>query len=368
MSPDQCQPVRKRGREVELPDPRDKIKLLLEGRVPRDGRLRPVFTKQSVIAQEMGLDPSELSKAMAVGRMSSAKVPELLRLFKLDVADWVVPQTDEDRHWMLLAQEPIDAFRARVRLAGGDDYAGVSGVTWNRFITALRAAQRCTPGNPNSFRIVARDRKEWQTPPPAPAAPRLGPQADPFHAVQRRAGLPVMRAGHWAKVFLDTQAALPHRHVAAAGAYVFLFQDVLIDRTRHIAPLVPFPPDGALAMPGERVDGGEPLVQVPLPRGAEQFLEVYAEWGSLRSLVAVVTDRRLDEEILLDSRCRRQLRLERLDLLAARLADRRAWPPGSHTIWELQYQVDAATDNAAPRAGAAATPPYRRDSSNEETS
>ena len=81
-------------------------------------------------------------------------------------------------------------------------------------------------------------------------------------------------------------------------------------------------------------------MQVPLPRGPEQFLEIYAEWGSLRSLVAVVSDRRLDEEILLESRCRRQLRLERLDLLAARLADPRAWPTGSFTVWELNYKVE----------------------------
>ena len=305
----------------------------------------------------MGLDPAELCKAMANGRLSSAKVPELLRLFKLDVADWVVPRTDEDHHWMRLAQEPIDAFRARVRLAGGDDYAGMSGVTWDRYLAGLRAERRSLPAPAHSFMIVARDRGDWQRPLPASGAPRLGPHGDALHGGQRRERLPVVRAGHWAKVFLDARAALPQRNVAAAGAYAFVFQDVLIDRSRHIAPLVPFPPDSALAMPDERVEAADPLVQVPLPRGPEQFLEVYAEWGSLRSLVAVVTDRRLDEEILIDSRCRRQLRLERLDLLAARLADRRAWPPGSHTVWELRYQVEPAHDGAAPLTGAAATPP-----------
>ena len=358
MNDDACQPVRKRGREVELPDLRSKIRLLLEGRVPRDGRLRPVFAKQSIIAQEMGLDPAELSKAMANARLSSAKVPELLRLFKLDVADWVVPRSDEDHHWMRLAQEPIDAFRARVRLAGGDDYAGASGAIWDRFIAGLRADQRCTPRPAHSFTIVARERKDWHSPMPVVNAQRLGPQHEALFGAPRRSSLPVVRAGQWARVFLDTRAALPRRHVDAAGAYVFVFQDVVVDRTRHIAPLVPFPPDSALAMPDERVASGDPVVQVPLPHGTEQFLEVYADWGSLRSLVAVVTDRRLDEEILLDSRSRRQLRLERLDLLAARLADAREWPPGSHTVWELQYQVEPANnDGAAPRAGAAATPP-----------
>ena len=346
-------PVRKRGKEVELPDLRRKIGLLLEGRVPREGRLQAVFTKQSLIAQELGLDPAELSKAMTAGRLSTAKVAPLLRLFRLDVGDWVVPETEEDHHWLRLAQEPIDAFRARVRLAGGDDYGGVCGATWDRFIAERRAAERCTPGQPNSFKIVARDPAEWRSPRPAATAPRLGPPGEALPDGASHAGLPVLRAGQWAKVFLDTQAALPQRNVSAAGAYVFVFQDVVIDRTRHIAPLVPFPDDSTLAMPGEFVAGGrgaDPIVQVPLPRGREQFLEIYADWGSLRSLVAVVSDRRLDEEIMLDSRSRRQLRLERLDLLAARLADRQAWPPGSYAVWELHYKVEPALDSEAGRS------------------
>lgn len=341
--PSLAAPLRKRGKEIDLPDLRQKISLLLEGHEPRDGRMRPVFTKQSIIANEMALDPAELSKAMAGARLSSAKVPALLRLFKLDVADWIVPQTDEDRHWQSLAQEPLHAFKARVRLAGGDDFSGGSGSTWDRFMAGLRQAGRSTPGHPNSFKIVAHDRHEWQSPKLSTQVARLGPPDDPLRHAGNQPGLPVLQAGQWAKVFLDTQAALPHRNVGVTGAYVFVFQDVVVDRTRHIAPLVPFPQDSALAMPGEHVAGGrdfDPLVQVPLPRGAAQFLEIYAEWGSLRSLVAVVTDRGLEDEILLDSRSKRQLSPERLDLLASRLADVKAWPPGSFTVWELNYRVE----------------------------
>jgi hypothetical protein len=346
MTQEQCQPVRKRGKEVDLPDLRQKINLLLEGRVPRGGRLRPIFTKQGIVAEELGLAPAELCKAIASGRLSTAKVPGLLRLFELDVGDWVVPETEEDRHWLRLAQESIDAFRARVRLAGGDDFSGGSGGTWDRFVVGLRGAARCTPSNPNSFKIVARDREDWLNPRPS-AAKRMGPPGDAFHGGSRLPSLPVLRAGQFAKVFLDTQAALPQRNVRVDGAYVFLFQDVVIDRSRHIAPLVPFPPDSTLAMPGERVAGGgdcDTLMQVPLPRGPEQFLEIYADWGSLRSLVAIVTDRTLDEEIVVESRGRRQLQLERLDLLAARLADKQAWPEGSYTVWELQYKVEQGID------------------------
>lgn len=353
-------PVRKRGKEVELPDLRQKIGLLLEGRVPRDGRLRPLFPKQSIIAEEMRMDPAELSKAMSSGRLSTAKVPELLRLFKLDVGDWVVPETAEDRLWMGMAREPIDAFRARVRLAGGDDFSGGGGGNWDRFMLGQRLNERSTPADPNSFRIVARDRGDWLHPRAPAGAPRMGPPGDAWHAGARPPRLPVLQAGQLALVFLDTQAALPRRNVAAHGAFVFLFQDVVIDRTRHIAPLVPFPAGSTLAMPDEHIAGGpghDPILQVPLPRGREQFLEIYADWGSLRSLVAVVTDRRLDEEILIDSRCQRQLRLERLDLLAARLGRKQDWPEDSYTVWELNYKVEPRGAPAAPGGGGSADDP-----------
>ncbi len=197
--PSLAAPLRKRGKEIDLPDLRQKISLLLEGHEPRDGRMRPVFTKQSIIANEMGLDPAELSKAMAGARLSSAKVPALLRLFKLDVADWIVPQTDEDRHWQSLAQEPLHAFKARVRLAGGDDFSGGSGSTWDRFMAGLRQAGRSTPGHPNSFKILAHDRHEWQSPKLSTQVARLGPPDDPLRHAGHQPGLPVLRAGQWAK-------------------------------------------------------------------------------------------------------------------------------------------------------------------------
>jgi hypothetical protein len=338
------QSVRRRGKEIAMPELRRKIGLLLDGRTPRNGAMRPVFNKQSIIAQGMGLDPSELSKAMAHDRLSTIRVAAFLRLFKLDVADWIVPQTSEDRHWLELAQEPLDAFCARVRLAGGDDYTGRAGDTWDRFMADLKSTGRCTPKDAGAFMIDARDPQDWLHPTPGAHGQRMGPRSDPLAEVRHDPGLPLVRAGQWARVYLNVMHALRERHVMQAGAYIFIFQDVLIDRTRHIAPLVPFPPDCAVTMPGERVhgiaEGGDPLVQVPLPSGQEQFLEIYSNWGLKRSLVAVVSDRPLDEEVLLDSRSQRQICLERLDLLAARLVDPQRFPAGSYVVWKLEYAVE----------------------------
>ncbi len=330
----------RKGREVDLPDLRQKIDLLLEA--PPGGR--PRFFKHSAVAAAMGLDPTDLSRALGSQRLSTARVAPFLRLFGLEPGDWLLPQTAAEKAWLELAQEPVEAFRARLRLAGGPALGPPAGSLWEAFIDRLRQARVSAPAAAHCFSIVARDRQDWLQPPAATTGARMGPPGDPWRAGAQAGGLPVLRAGQFAKVFLDTQAALPRRNVAGDGAWVFLFQDVVVDRRRLIAPLVPFPGGSVLAMPDERVGGGgaEPLLQVPLPRGAEQFLEIYAEWGRLRSLVAVVSSRPLDEEILAQSRQQRQIGLERLDLLAARLADTRRWPAGSYAVWELQYKVEPA--------------------------
>ena len=332
--------ARRKGQEVLVPDLKLKIEQLLHGCLDRDGR--PRFPMQCLLAEALDLDPAQLSRALHSGKLSTARVPALLKLYELDAGDWMYPSTEADRRWLALALEPFRAFCARVRLAGGDDHADEGGRTWDRFAGDLRRTARTTPSNSNSFRLVAHDAADWRHPHDA-AAKRMGPSGEGSLHGRHHEGLPTVRAGQWAKVFLDTRAALPQRNVRAKGAWVFAFQDVVVDRRRHIAPLVPFPADSALAMPDEHVGGGaDTLLQVPLPRGREQFLEIYADWGSLRSLVAVVTERPIDEEIITESRHHRQLQLERLDLLAARLTDRKAWPEGSFTVWELQYKVEPA--------------------------
>lgn len=333
--------ARRKGQKIAVPDLALKIERLLRHCMDAHGRRR--YTLQSQLAEAMGMDPAQLSTAVHTGQLSTANMPALLDMYGLDAGSWLFPANEAERRWLTLVLEPFDAFCARVRLAGGDDYAERAGSTWDHFIECFRVASLTMPTDSEKFCIIARDALDWHGF-HVGANKRMGPPGEAGVIASRRLLLPTVRVGQLAKVYLDTRAALPQRDVRARGAWVFMFQDVVVDRKRHIAPLVPFPAGTALNMPEEHIGAGQDtLLQVPLPRGVDQFLEIYADWGSLRSLIAVVTDRPLDDEIVSEGRSFRQLQLERLDLLAARLTNRKAWPAGSFNVWELQYRVDPAT-------------------------
>ena len=331
---------RRRGHPAPVRDQQRKLRLVLERIRTPTGELR--FPTHAALAKALGLHPADLSKVMNGAPLSSTRIPALLRLFDLDVDDNVAELEGEAvaQAWMDLACEPFDAFRARVRLAGGDDHCGEAGGTWDDFMRRLRGGGAASPAN-RAFTLTARDEGDWLRPPPLDAN-RMGPRRHQSGDNRAPHEPLIVHAGHLARVFLDAQAALPRRPVSRRGAHVFIFQDVLVGKQRRIAALVPYPDGRGLEMPsGHIVSGSEPVLQVPTPRGREQFLEIYPDWGSRRSLVAVVTDRPLDAEIIDESRRHDMMQIERVDLLAARLEDRDRWPDGSWTVWELPYQVVA---------------------------
>lgn len=330
----------------DAPDLDRKIALLLNGRRLEKETLQAPFKTQRDVAEKLQLDPADLTRCMKEQRIPTSRIPGFLGFFELTVPEWgrktESDMTEEETAWIKLAQEPYAAFCARVRLAGGDDFSGEAGKTWRSFVDSL-GKTRLPPANSKAFEIVARSREEWRQPPPGPGAVRMLPPGARDPAKIRPAHLPLVHAGDLARIFLDTRVALPKRNVEADGAYVFLFQDVVISRRRHILPLVPYPSGSSVIMPSEKLKGGrdgDPVLQVPLPGGKEGFMEIPSGWGVRRSIFAVVTDRMLDEEILCESRTQEQLQIERLDLLAARFADEALWPQGSYAVWELEYAVE----------------------------
>ncbi len=325
----------RKGREIAVRDLRRKLVWLLEHSRTPDGQRR--FANHRALADALAMNEADLSRAIGTESMSTSRLPPLLELFDLDAGTWKLPVTASDAYWEQLALEPFDAFRARVRLAGGDDFGTDGGSTWDRFL----ASSRITP-EARHFTIVARDEAEWARPRHAAqhaSHARMGPPRTSPTTAAAAAKTLVLHPGQMARVYLDAAAALPARRVHERGAHVFVFQDVIVGRRRCIASLVPFPDGRGLVMPDGRIDPGPGLVEVPVPRGAQQFLEIYPDWGTQRSLVAVITDRPLDEEIVAESRRHDMMQIERLDLLAARLSDRDAWPDGSWAVWELVYKV-----------------------------
>lgn len=337
--------VRRRGVIIEVPDLRQKIDLLVGTQSNADMSSRPPFGKQGAVAAALGWnDGAPLAKAIASNQISSSKVPALLRLFGIhQVRDWIVPETPQDRFWMALLQEPFDAFCARICLAGGDCFAGDVGSTWDRFLGVQRRRWRTTAPGAKPLRIVARSIEGWQNIARSSGSDRLWPPGAPDPAEAYPTRMPLLHVGDLVRVYLDTRTAPLERAATQFGAYVFLFHDVVIRQRRSILPLVPFPPGSQLVMPGERIEGGlngDPVLQIPVPRGEHQFLTVPQKWGSIRTMVAVVTDRPLDDEVLEDARSQHEIRLERLDLLAARLSNEAQWQQRNYAVFDVQYAVD----------------------------
>lgn len=324
---------------IHIPDLRAKLDLLKAARrTARDGTVRHPYPSDREIARAMPhaeggglvMDPGTFSKAADHEKLSLNYLPAFLRLFAIPgVPDILDSARTEDAHWIALAQEPIDAFRARVRLSDGDSYLGSPGALWDAFCArapglevdgarrghlALHAVDRPDPLRGGLMRTL-----------PQGAPNPVRDEADPIFTC--RAG---DRVG-----FVFSLAGLLRPE--PRGYHVFAFHDVRVDEGRYFVPLVPFPPTEGTIMP--RIPTRDAILEVPENPHAGNCLVVPDNWGTLRTVVAVVTGKALEDEILEDSRTDFQIRYERLDLLAARLADAARWPAGSFAILRFQYRV-----------------------------
>lgn len=348
---------------MKIRDFRKKIDLLLNAKKLENGQLTPKFPRgKAQIAETIGIDPTELSKE---DQLPAAHAGKFLGLFfevdgKKDdrIPDSLDPNCEGHRPWLDLLAQPVTLFRALVRLNDGDDFAGEAGSIWDEFIQDRRARQCLAPPAKTSFKIVAKSLDEWRHPVSSGAGAtghRMLPPgvADPLKNVPR--GIPVVKAGHRAKIVLDIADAWPNDNVLWDGAYIFMAQDILISRRRYAIPLVPAPAGSQASMPGHRwqparegADSSELVVPIPAPAGAEgseaelaQYLEIPSGWGSRRLLYAIVSEFPLPDAVIAASTRENPMAIEYLDLIAATLQEAK----GKYVVWELDYAVDEGNGN-----------------------
>lgn len=344
---------------MKIRDFQEKIYLLVNAKELKQGQLTPKFPRgKAEIAETLGIHPGEFSK----GEEFAAKhAGNFLRLFfegNASIPDSLDPKCEGHRPWLDLLAQPVTLFRALVRLDGGDDFSGEAGSIWDEFIQDRRARQCLAPPGKNSFKIVAKSLDEWRHPVSSGAGAtghRMLPPgvADPLKHVPR--GIPVVKAGHRAKIVLDIADAWPNDNVLWDGAYIFMAQDILISRKRYVIPLVPAPAGSQASMPGhhwqparEGADSSVLVVPRSAPAGAEgseaeaaQYLEIPSGWGSRRLLYAIVSEFPLPEAVIAASTRENPMAIEYLDLIAATLQEAK----GKYVVWELDYAVDEGNGN-----------------------
>ena len=325
---------------LAVPELEAKIKLLKDApMVMENGIVRARFSTQKAVAQELHMHEADLSKAIAAQELSTEKIPALLGLFGLKYKD--------QKECLELAQEPLAAFLPRVALARGRNYvAPPEGKAWNDFCDRLHMSRGpLGPADTRSFELEAKSREEWRRP---LGLTRMLVPEQPDPARMHSKNLLVVHEGDAARLYLNVAAALskPRPLDGRVCLFLFLFQDVVINRERQIIPMVPCPDESRARFPGERVpsDVHTKTMQLPLPLpgGEESFFDIPAGWGSDRTIWAVITDRQLENEIVGEGRREWRLEIESLDLLAARLSDPKRCPPGSYAVWKLRYAVEPA--------------------------
>jgi len=299
------------------------------------GNLKPKADDLCAWMQRLGgvpkaLHRSEMSKARKNGSLTSEHVPSFLLAFG---AQGVPAQLDEAVHahqpWFEMLSEPVPAFRARLRLAGGDCPGPPPGAEWDGFFTPERRSRAIAAGR----RSVALLRPETGQSASPIGHQRVLPMGAPNPIATSAGGLLKIPFGEKIAFGLDLSKAAPR---PMPFCHLFVIQEVRVEADRIFLPLVPYPgPFGAI-MPSTYL----PTREVTIPADTSKHaLEVPSNWGALRSLMIFVTPGPLAPQICLDDRNPNTIRPERLDWLACRLTT----PGFECSILRYDYLAQAAS-------------------------
>lgn len=298
---------------------------------------------QKQFADAVGWDPIDLNRVLKGHQedtMPSACVEPFLRLFQLD------PEILKDKGVDLqeLVNEPFARFGARVEHLDGITFARA---TWDRLVLSHGLiVNDLRRGGRECFYLFAK---------PSDAFSGLGAfrmlepdEHDP--AVQQDPTLPGVRVGD--RAFIQLRPAegprkVPEvRDLKGSPCHVLLFQDCKLNGVRTFRRL-PFPSPvttrDAISLP-----------DAPELHPDRLFVIPGMGWGAVRKLVAVITDREIDGDIVrrTDDKVIAESDLDQLaDILSTELkapvsgnrgADARAEPHrgyGRVCIWQFEYEV-----------------------------
>jgi hypothetical protein len=311
---------------IDIPHLREKIARLPEC-PPKAATLAAQLTHQNEADQCM--DGPSLSRASTDNRLPTHYTRSLLSLYGLRVPADLDPANDAHKPWFDALQEPdLHAFDARIRILGGAVQGDPAGTHWDRFCSG-EVAERAASMAAESIRFHRFDR------PLATGPSRAFPEGAWTPPAPRRA-VPTLHAHERVSLVLalgDVLTPRPQRY------HLFCFYDVRDAASRWAVPLLPAPPVTGVRMPPAYSD--DSLFEIPESPTRDNCLRVDAGWDE-RALIAVVTSRPLETELTEDTREEGPILFERLDLLAARLQDKRRWPTGSWAMLKLAYQVTEA--------------------------
>ena len=310
---------------VNIPEFHDKLELLRRSApvldfASRNGSTVPTETDLCKWMHLRGgtplaLDRSELSRASGNGKYKDSLTSEHARSFLIAFGVSGVPTgldvpAPDNQAWLSLLNEPVEAFRSRIMLAGGECAGPPPGERWDRFFTA----ERRKLANEVGSRMVSLLRRGVTREQPANGFDRALPPGAPSPILKPdETGQPQVIVGEKIAFQLDPGKAGLR---PSPFCHLFVVQEVRTGGERVFLPLLPYPGDFGAIMPSTSVETKP--VSIPADP-ARHALEVPPNWGAQRSILVVVTPRALEPQICVTEDTRDVVRSERMDLLATRL-------------------------------------------------
>lgn len=324
---------------VFIPDLPHKVRLLYGHTryVDPQGKRVPIHCQRD-LAQALGLDPAELSRAIngqsrratplatsgatasfdyqiSDGSIDSYlprnTLAKFLRLFDLPAVPETVQAGDE---WEKLVVFPIERFCAEVKQRGGRDFLSSS---WDLLVASAQREHPQWRQEAGHLTVQSAPAAQWRKTTQPGTGLRFLAKGQPNPAANEVSDLPRHSVGEWARIELAVDDVLRERPL-----HVLMFQDVVIDADsrRRFIPLLPSPPT-EFVMPKPILD--QPGAYLYLPRedthGEAQYFEVPAGWGARRRVTAVVTQKPVAADIYAPAAHGWEIGSARLERLAQRL-------------------------------------------------
>lgn len=303
---------------VFIRDLPDKVRLLYGHThdVDPQGKKVPIHCQRD-LAQALGLDPADLSRAIkgqirrSTPLATSAApasfdyqksdgstdpylprkmLPKFLHLFGL--AD-VPEQVQAGDEWEQLVVHPIERFCTEVKQRGGRDFLSSP---WDLLVASALRAHPQWRQEEEHLTVQSAPAADWRKTTQPGAGLRFLAKGQPNPATNAVSDLPHLQAGDWARIELYVGDDVLSEH----PLYVLMFQDVVLDgdARRRFIPLLPSPPS-EFVMPNAILD--QPGACLALPgedtHGEAQYFEIPAGWGARRRVTAVVTQKPVAADI-----------------------------------------------------------------------